>query len=419
MNRVMTVSQLSSYLKGVFDDEELLHDVTLSGEVAEISYSDKHTFLTLADGDASVRCVHFLSRDKLQKGVKVALKGSVRFYGRRSTVTFAYTEFFVSGEGVKSAELSALKEKLRGLGYFENRPQLPKYIVNVTVITSPDGAAIRDFVHVVSQKNAFVSVRVFPVKVQGDGAAAKMTRAVEYLQKSDTDAIVLCRGGGSDEDLNSFNDEKLATAVALSRIPVISAVGHEVDFTLCDFCAGTRAGTPSIAGEIVNAHAGALVSDLAALSQACRNATERRFAARQNALAALCGEFSHAIDATVADRIHKIDVVARRGYYAVCRKAERHGAELTALARSLTLAADSKIKMRRAECDRLQSLLHALDPHRIIKVGYAAVLKDGAKIRAVDELKAGERIRLVFADGSATAVIESTEKVKNNGVENG
>lgn len=412
MNRVMTVTQLSSYLKGVFDDEELLHDVTLSGEVAEVSYSDKHTFLTLAEGDTSVRCVHFLSRDKLQKGDKAALRGSVRFYGKRSAVTFAYTEFYISGEGAKNARLSALKEKLRGLGYFENRPQLPKYIVNVSVVTSPDGAAIRDFIHVVSQKSPFVSVRVFPVKVQGDGAAAQMTRAVVALQKSGTDAIVLCRGGGSDEDLDSFNDEALATAVARSSVPVISAVGHEVDFTLCDFCAGTRAGTPSIAGEIVNAHAGALIADLSVLSHACRSAVERRFAARQNKLSSLCGAFSHAIDAAVTDRIHEMDVTARRGYYAACRRVERRGAELNALTQGLTTAAENNFAKSRAECEKLSSLLHALDPHRIIKVGYAAVLSGGARIKAAGELHGGDRVRLVFADGTATAVIESTDTEK-------
>lgn len=416
MNRVMTVTQLASYLKGVFDDEELLHDVTLSGEVAEVSYSDRHTFLTLAEGDFSVRCVHFSARDKLEKGEKVALKGSVRFYDKRGAVSFSYVEFYVSGAGAKSEKLAALKEKLRGLGYFENRPQLPEYVVDVAVITSPDGAAIRDLVHVVSQKNAFVRIRVFPVKVQGDGAAAQMARAVDSLQNCRTDAIVLCRGGGSDEDLDSFNDEGLATSVAKSRIPVISAVGHEVDFTLCDFCAGTRAGTPSIAGEIINAHASALVGDLGALSAACRRAVERRLVERRRALEIVCGGFSHAVDAAVAKRIHGIDGDVRRGYYAVCRKTERRAAELDALVKRLATAAESKARLRRAECEKLQSLLRALDPHRIIRVGYAAVLKEGARVAEASVLRAGERIKLVFADGTATAIVES---INSNGVENG
>ncbi|MDE6401596.1 MAG: exodeoxyribonuclease VII large subunit, partial [Clostridiales bacterium] len=255
MNRVMTVAQLSAYLRGVFDDEELLHDVTLTGEVTEVSYSDRHTFITLAEGAYSVRCVHFSSRDKIEKGARVALRGSVSFYDKRNSVSFSYVEFFLQGVGDKNARLNELKEKLAALGYFEDRPQLPKYIVNVVVITSPDGAAIRDFMRVVYDKNPFVKISVYPVKVQGDGAAAQMTQAITRLQSYKTDVIALCRGGGSDEDLDCFNDEKLATAVALSKIPIISAVGHEINYSLCDFCAGTRAGTPSIAGEIVNSRA--------------------------------------------------------------------------------------------------------------------------------------------------------------------
>ena len=145
MNRAMTVAQLSAYLRGVFDDEELLHDVTLTGEVTEVSYSDRHTFITLAEGAYSVRCVHFSARDKIEKGARVALRGSVSFYDKRNSVSFNYSEFFLQGVGDKNARLNELKEKLCALGYFENRPQLPRYIVNVVAVTSPDGAAIRDF----------------------------------------------------------------------------------------------------------------------------------------------------------------------------------------------------------------------------------------------------------------------------------
>ena len=158
MNRTMSVAQLSGYLKGMFDDEELLHDVTLTGEVAEVTYSDRHTFLVLADGDCSVRCVHFSARDNIEKGMRVALRGSVGFYGRRNTVSFVYSEFFMQGVGDKNARLAELKRKLGSLGYFENRPQLPKYLTDVTVITSPDGAAIRDFIRVVHGKNPFARI---------------------------------------------------------------------------------------------------------------------------------------------------------------------------------------------------------------------------------------------------------------------
>ena len=410
MNRVMTVAQLSSYLKGVFDDEELLHDVTLSGEVAEVSYSDKHTFLTLAEGDISVRCVHFSARDKIQKGEKLALKGSVRFYGKRGTVTFAYTEYFVQGEGAKNAKLAALKEKLQTLGYFENRPTLPKYIVSVAVITSPDGAAIRDLIHVVRSKNPFVTIKVYPVKVQGEGAPEQMARAVTSLQSYAVDAIVLCRGGGSDEDLDSFNDERLATAVALSRIPIISAVGHQVDYTLCDFCAGTRAGTPSIAGEIINERASALIADIYDCLYACFETASARLDGGKRALNGLIEKFSYALDVKTAKAARELDSASWCGYYAARRKTERAESELSELISRLHVAAENNLNSKRIECDKLQATLSALDPHRIIKTGYAAVLADKTSVKSAAQLKKGDTVELVFADGTAIAVIQSTDK---------
>jgi len=297
----MTVAQLSRYIKGVFDDEELLHDVTLSGEVAEVSYSDKHTYIVLADGNYSVRCVRFFSRDSVQKGARVALHGSVRFYDRRNAVTFAYDELFVCGDGEKNAKLAEIKERLKKLGYFENRPQLPEYVLSVAAVTSPDGAAIRDLIRVVGDRAPFVKIRVYPVKVQGDGAAEQMAAAVRALDGAKIDAIVLCRGGGSDEDLDTFNDETLATAVAESRLPVISAVGHEVDYTLCDCCAGTRAGTPSIAGGIIAARAVALVDDIVLAAQRCRAALSAKYERRRTEVRYLATEVAHAA-ATGAER---------------------------------------------------------------------------------------------------------------------
>ena len=410
MNRSMTVIQLASYLSGVFDDEELLHDITLIGEVVEVSYSDRHTFLTLAENDYSVRCVHFSSRDQIKKGERISLKGSVRFYGKRTSVTFSYTEFFVSGAGDKNAKLNELKEKLCMLGYFENRPKLPKYVCDVVAVTSPDGAAIRDFIRVVSDKNPYVRIRVYPTKVQGDGAAAGIKRAVERLQRVKTDAIVLCRGGGSDEDLDCFNDEELAITVANSKIPVISAVGHEIDFTLCDFCAGTRAGTPSIAGEIVNEHASALVNDIAQLAFRARAALDRQFERRKTRLERVSDELSKAVGANIAVKVRELLFSAQKSYYAVQKKLESANGEVKSLSVKMCGAAQKVYDKKRMRTEKLSAVLFALDPKRIIGSGYAAVTLDGKTVKSVSSLSAGNNVRLIFADGAATAKIASVDK---------
>ncbi|MCH5157726.1 MAG: exodeoxyribonuclease VII large subunit [Clostridiales bacterium] len=410
MNRQMTVLQLSSYLKGVFDDEELLHDVSLTGEVAEVSYSDRHTFLTLSENDCSVRCMHFNSRDKIEKGEKIMLKGSVRFYEKRNSVSFVYNEFSPCGDGEKAAKFAELKKRLSELGYFENRLPLPKYIVNVIVITSADGAAIRDFIRVVSDKSPFVSVRVCPAKVQGVGAGEMMARAVKYLQNEKTDAIILCRGGGSDEDLDAFNDEALATAVATSKIPIISAVGHEVDYTLCDFCAGTRAGTPSIAGEIVNAHAAALINDILLLIERARSALENKQKYRETKVYDAVSSLSAAVSLGIEKKKRFISLLSERGYYSLKQKLAVKGQGVLSLAHNLNNAQTKLFRYKRDEVEKNHRLLKALDPHRILESGYAAVTLNGRLVKNVSKLKRGDKVKLVFADGSASASVDDVSK---------
>lgn len=410
MNRQMTVSQLSRYIKGVFEDEELLHDVTLSGEVADISYSDKHTFVVLSDGEFSVRCVHFMSRDRIEKGAKIALRGSVSFYDKRNTVSFTYSEFFLQGVGDKNAKLAELKQKLRELGYFENRPQLPKYIVKVVAVTSPDGAAIRDFIKVVHAKNPFVLIEVYPVKVQGDGAAVQMANAINKLQQYATDAIVLCRGGGSDEDLDCFNDEALATAVAKSSLPVISAVGHEVDYTLCDYCAGTRAGTPSIAGEIVNAHAGRILTDLITYSTALKSLAESRYQRAVLRVNRLGKATTYAESKRVNRCYNDLRSSATRATYAAKNKLTAGMYKLSDCSAQLKSAVSARYTLSRAKTEKITALLNALDPHRIIKIGYAAVVNKGRRINGAAGLKRDEVVSLIFSDGVATAKITDVEQ---------
>ncbi|MDE6201070.1 MAG: exodeoxyribonuclease VII large subunit [Clostridiales bacterium] len=413
MNRQMTVSQLSRYIKGVFEDEELLHDITLSGEVAEVSYSDKHTFLVLSDGAFSVRCIHFSSRDKVEKGAFIALRGSVNFYDKRNSVTFTYSEFFLQGVGDKNTKLMQLKQKLCDQGYFTDRPQLPKYIVRVVAVTSPDGAAIRDFIRVVHDENPFVVIEVYPVKVQGEGAVARMCDAVNKLQSYNTDAIVLCRGGGSDEDLDAFNDEQLAVAVATSRIPVISAVGHEIDYTLCDYCAGTRAGTPSIAGQVVNAHASRIFTDLATYMTAIKSLAESKYRRSVIRLNRLGKATTYAATRRINGQYGLLRSTATDLRYCTTKRLQVFADKTCDCAARMKSALAVRYTASRAKTDKLTALLSALDPHRIIKVGYAAVVKKDKRISGAVGLDINDDIDLIFSDGIATAHITAVKRNAN------
>ncbi len=414
MNRTMTVAQLSSYLKCVFEDEELLHDVTLTGEVVDVSFSDKHTFLTLSDGKYSVRCVHFMSRDGIEKGMRVALRGSVAFYDRRTSVSFNYSEFFASGVGDKNIKYEQLKAKLAAAGYFENRPQLPRYVTRVIALTSAEGAAIRDFIRVVHDKCPFVDIRVCDVRVQGDGAAAMIADALRRLQNERTDAIVLCRGGGSDEDLDCFNDETLATAVATSRIPVISAVGHEVDYTLCDYCAGTRAGTPSIAGEVICTHARRIITDIADSILRIKESVFRRYTARLHDVGRLGNATVKAVAARVGNGYIAVRRYADRAAYALQKKADGKKLRLIGVAGRIRTGLSRRYAASEARLEVVRTKIRTLDPHRIIKIGYAAVLGEGGRITDAAELRCGQDVKLVFSDGDATATVTKVNIDKGN-----
>ncbi len=414
MNREMTVAKLAAYLKGVFDDEELLHDVTLVGEVADVSYSDKHTFLVMSEGEFSVRCVHFAARDAIKKGEMLKLRGGVGFYAARGTVSFSYIEFNRYGEGEKNANLAAIKQRLYEAGYFENRPKLPKYITDVVAVTSPDGAAIRDFVRVVHDKAPFVKIHVYPVKVQGAEAAGLIADAIKNIQKLKTDAIVVCRGGGSDEDLSAFNDEKLATAVALSTVPVISAVGHEIDYTLCDFCAGTRAGTPSIAGEIVNSRATALTYDITTTLLRAYMALEQSLKNKRLSAERTCLSIAHSAHDRICGSRHSIQTALLHGYYALNSKFSAAYGNTVAAAARLKLSATRMLDFKRGEAEKLKTVLSAVDPRRIIKSGFAAVSAGNKRITSVCALKSSDEVQLTFSDGTATAVVKTVEIGDNN-----
>lgn len=410
MTRAMTVKQLSAYLRGVFDDEELLHDVTLSGEVFEVSYSDKHTYLTLVEDDVSVKCVHFSSRDNLQKGMRVALRGSVRFYDKKSSVSFCYDEIFLSGNGDKIIAFNELKQRLSLQGYFENRLTLPKYISKVAVLSSREGAAIHDFVKVVRDGCKYVDIVFVPVRVQGENAASEIITALDSTQRLDVDTIVICRGGGSDEDLDCFNDEKLAIAVANSKIPVISAVGHEIDYTLCDYCAGTRAGTPSIAGQIVAERGRAFVDDIVRLNERAIRAINAKYYAVRAKLEMLGARLTKSANTQTAAYKSVISNKIHRACFALEKKYTSMQALLKDEINRLSTAVVANYNSKTVRVEKLSAVLNALNPRRLSE-NSVQIIYNKKNIRRVGDLSIGDNVFIKFKDGQALATITATEQV--------
>ena len=256
---ILTVTQLNEYIKSKIDSDKTLQNIWIKGEISNfVHHKTGHLYFTVKDENSLVRSLMFASSAaklpfKPENGMKVILHGRVASYIRDGIYNFYADSMEPDGIGALYIAYEQLKKRLEAEGLFrtENKKPLPKIPSRVGVITSPTGAAVRDIIHVISRRFPFAKIIVYPALVQGEGAPPQLIAGLRYFNESHSaDVIILGRGGGSIEDLWAFNNEQLAREVAASRIPVISAVGHETDFTICDFVADRRAPTPSAAAEI-------------------------------------------------------------------------------------------------------------------------------------------------------------------------
>jgi len=246
----ISVAQLNNYIKRVFEAEEMLHNVYVVGEISGLKVSNGSTFFTLKDMDAAISCTAFYPMKALKDGTKVIARGTVSYWHKAGKISFIVNKCDEFGKGDLMEMLRELQEKLRKEGLFdpEKKRKLPEKIRKIGVITSKTGAVIHDIITVATRRNPAIDIVLFPVLVQGVGAENEIVNAINNLKN--VDVIIIARGGGSAEDLMPFNTEVVARAIVKSKIPIVSAVGHETDFTLCDFASDLRAGTPSIAAEL-------------------------------------------------------------------------------------------------------------------------------------------------------------------------
>ncbi|MCL2587307.1 MAG: exodeoxyribonuclease VII large subunit [Firmicutes bacterium] len=250
--RTITVSQLNNYIKAVFDAEEMLHGIDIVGEVEGLSIRGSAVYLSIKDEGAVIQCVsyHPTKFAEIKNGDKVILRGRVSFWHKAGKINFTAVHVEKFGLGHLFQKLNELKEKLQSEGLFDEgkKRSLPQDPKRIGVITSKQGAVIHDIINVAHRRNPSVDIVLFPVQVQGTGADKTIADAIGRF--TNVDLIIVARGGGSTEDLSAFNSELVARAVFECQIPIISAIGHETDWTLIDFVADLRAPTPSAAAEV-------------------------------------------------------------------------------------------------------------------------------------------------------------------------
>lgn len=392
--KIISVSALNSYLKGLMDSDPNLQYVFISGEISNLTdhYSSGHIYLSLKDSKAVIKAVMFSFnasrlRFKPQNGMKVIARGKVSVYEPSGQYQLYIEDMQPDGIGALSLQFEQLKEKLLKEGLFDNshKKPLPQFPKKVTIITSPTGAALQDIRNILSRRWPYAEVELVPVLVQGELAASALTEAVESVSHTNnSDVIIIGRGGGSIEDLWAFNSEALARAIYACPIPVISAVGHETDFTICDFVTDMRAPTPSAAAELA-------VPDRA--EQAELLLQQRQY------LFSLVDRFMSMHKAQIDIFTHKLDALdPKRDFQDRCNKLDLIYSRLIAKSESI-------IGQREKELSELKGSLFALDPASILRRGYSVVSKDDITINSSEELSQGDKIKLRFKDGEVNAEV--------------
>ena len=430
-----TVLSVSSFNRLVRDTLEAAFPLSwIGGEISNLTYAASgHVYFSLKDASAQVRCVMWRSRAqllgwRLENGQKIEARALVSFYEARGEFQLNVEAIRRAGQGDLFERFMRLKAQLENEGLFavDRKRALPDYPRHLAIVTSPQAAALRDVLSALHRRAPHLRLTLVPTPVQGEGAGQRIAAALASTAMLDCDAIILCRGGGSIEDLWAFNEECVARAIRATHVPVISGVGHETDFTIADFAADLRAPTPTAAAELVSPERSVLLGQLEALQTQLRRNQERHLAQRQQQLDWLARRLTHPAQRLSQQR-QALDELQRRLTLAAGQQHVRRRQALAAMGRHLQQARPQPAQlanrlhqlaqrletqlrwqqsMRTTKLNSLAAGLKQLDPFAVLRRGYTLTIgEDGRSIRDAAQLKAGDRITLSFASGGAQATI--------------
>lgn len=392
--KVLTVSEVTSYIKKLFSSDVILGRINVSGEVSNFQVASNVAFFTLKDSTSSINCIMFDEVIKHldftpQDGMQVTITAKAMFYERDGKVYLNTFEIKANGTGELYVAFQKLKEKLYAKGMFDkrNKKQLPFLPRKVCIITSLAGSVLHDIINIAKRRNPFVDLLIFPVKVQGRLAANEIAEAINIVnQRDDVDVIILARGGGSIEELWAFNEEMVAEAIFKSRIPIVSAIGHETDYTISDFVSDKRAPTPSAAAEIVIPSVIDLYNNLSNLKIRLISAVKLILEIKANRFNALMNNkvFMHPYDFLTEKRLY-----------------------ITYIIRRLSDIMEKTINKKELDYKEQLAKLYSLNPIAILNRGYTIVETcDRKKILALRDLKINDEINVKFYDGSALCIVK-------------
>lgn len=400
LKSALTVRQLNLYVRSLIEGDARLSNVLVSGELSNFKnhYASGHLYFTLKDREASIRCVMFRSfaeriKFKPLDGLKVVLRGRVSIYEKDGQYQFYAEEMLPEGVGDIALGFEQVKAKLETEGLLDQstkRP-LPKFPKRIAVVTSDTGAAVKDIMNILSRRWSLAEIVLCSVAVQGEQAVPEMLSALDRLYSlSGIDVIIIGRGGGSAEDLWAFNSEQLARKIYESPVPVISAVGHETDFTICDFVADLRAPTPSAAAELAVPDINEISSKLNRYENSLKSFLENKYQFSFARLEALLNAFCMK---------NPTDFIVGKSYERLDRLTDK-----------LSQAANRTLDSADRSFVSLTARLDALSPLKVLSRGYAAVSKDNGTVSSVTQAQKGDILDVSLTDGTLICVVKDKKE---------
>ena len=401
MKNVYSIRQVNLYISNMFRQDFMLNRIYVKGEVSNCKYhTSGHIYFSLKDDSGSLACVMFAGnrsglKFQMQNGQSVIVLGSISVYERDGKYQLYAREIIQDGMGLLYEKFQALKQELEEMGMFapEYKQPIPAFSRRVGIVTAPTGAAIRDIMNISYRRNPYVQLILYPALVQGEEAADSIVRGIELLDQSHVDVIIVGRGGGSMEDLWAFNEEKVARAIFQCETPVISAVGHETDFTIADYVADLRAPTPSAAAELSVADMAAIQGQLRDMQQRLQNRMSERLSDRKKELEHLQEKLKY------VSPQHQIQEKYQR---------------LTDIEEELQMLMQQTMKERRHQLMIYVERMKGLSPLEKLSQGYSYTADArGKKITATEQVQPGDLLQIYVSDGQILAEVKEKKKTED------
>lgn len=419
MKNVYSVGQINAYIKNMFDQDFLLRNICIKGEISNCKYHPSgHIYFSMKDDSGTIPCVMFAGARKglafrMRDGQQVLVTGTVSVYERDGRYQMYASKIQLDGEGLLYEKFQALKEELEEMGMFaqEYKRPIPFYVKKLGIVTASTGAAIRDICSIARRRNPFIQLVLYPALVQGEGAAASIVKGIQTLDAYGVDVLIVGRGGGSIEDLWAFNEEEVARAIFACQTPVISAVGHETDFTIADFVADLRAPTPSAAAELAVADVRLLLGQLDSCAHQLNRLLETVIREKRQRLAGYQLKIEHkSPESQIREkRQHLADLEEAMGRL-LSEKVSSTRQELVLSERTVRQLMERNLMESRHRMMLYVEKMKGLSPLEKLNQGYAWLSDENdQRIAGVSMVKPGMTIHAQLKDGSIHAVVQDVE----------